>query len=697
MERASKKELCEIVDKQRQKLTKYENRLRDIVPAYESLVKEKEALEESLKTFILKTKADVDKNDKTSDLKTGTELVPNSKKEAISQLETVEQLKTQLTALMNSLATLSAEKSKMEANFQSDKKQLRTEREEYEKVIRELREKLKQAQKETRSEVEHVKYKLIMERHEREKEQADHSAMIKYIYLTCMKNAFDRCWELQRLLNDERCAKEQLENQVKDLKINVASKEQSRLLEAELEIARNKLKQAEAAAKETPPLLLSLQFEMASLKQQHRNAIQEEQKRASAAEQQARILAMTHESRVAGLEARLAELSETVGGYDRLRYQDQQAIQKLKDQLANLQGAGYKDKETGRFENDPEEIAVRIKKLYGRLSDLANQDKSSDIKSKLNLRDVNEDLEYKEKFEKLEQEFEDFKLKTSAQLRHATPDSSLNKEQDKITASESNECGNYKLQLNAAKLQIKNLEERLRRSNADIINKEKEFKSQLENQQQLLREERLKSERSLSLKENEFRGKISTLEHQLQRQRERTLVLIQDKDQEIQTLKSSFHALLPKKASSGDQEDRSKSPTPDNVSEPAVDLVTGLLTADSPPMLHYAQELARREVQVSGLRKSNMKLEADIREKHREYIKATEKHKEELKRLESEVTRLKAYKSREGANLEYLKNVVLNYLLTNDGSSKRHMLNAISTILHFTPEEAEKIRHLKRH
>lgn len=44
--------------------------------------------------------------------------------------ETVEQLKSQLGMLMNSLATLSAEKSKMEANFQVDKKQLRSERDE---------------------------------------------------------------------------------------------------------------------------------------------------------------------------------------------------------------------------------------------------------------------------------------------------------------------------------------------------------------------------------------------------------------------------------------------------------------------------------------------------------------------------------------------------------------------------------------
>lgn len=55
-----------------------------------------------------------------------------------------------------------------------------------------------------------------------------------------------------------------------------------------------------------------------------------EQKRATDAEERARRLAAVHEERVANLEARLAELSETVGNYDRLRQQDQMAIQKLK-------------------------------------------------------------------------------------------------------------------------------------------------------------------------------------------------------------------------------------------------------------------------------------------------------------------------------------------------------------------------------
>ena len=60
--------------------------------------------------------------------------------------------------------------------------------------------------------------------------------------------------ELQKLLYDERRNKEQLEAQSKS---QFATKTQCKILEAELEITRSKLKQAEEAAKETPPILLS--------------------------------------------------------------------------------------------------------------------------------------------------------------------------------------------------------------------------------------------------------------------------------------------------------------------------------------------------------------------------------------------------------------------------------------------------------
>lgn len=586
----------------------------------------------------------------------------------IAYTETVGKLKNRLDTLMNSLATLSAEKSKMEANFQQDKKQLRNERDECEKIIKDLKEKLNKVQTTNYSEIEHVKCKLIMERHEREREQADHAKMIK---------------ELQKLLHDERRNKEQLEAQVKS---QFAHKTQCKILEAELEIARNKLKQAEEAAKETPPILLSLQSEMALMKKQHLNAIHEEQKRAAAAEQQARALAMTHEARVAGLEARLAELSEIVGGYDRLRQQDQQAIQKLKDQLINLQDSEH---EYITLNNEPEEIISRIKNLYTKLLDLDNKkSESAHVKSllhSLDLYDKQQVIDYKEKYETLLQEFEDYKQ----QMKYSNVGNiSYNIQSQNIASSYDK---NSKTQLHILKAHNNNLEERIRVLNNEIVNKERELKLKLEHQEKSSQEEHGKLRHLLLQKDNEFRNKISTLEQQLLRQRERSMALIEEKDKEILTLKTSFHALLPKKENTAERKlNASKC---ENGTEPITDLVTELLTNDNPPILHYSQELARKEVQVSASRKKVLELEATLREKQREVIYIKEKQKENIKALQAQIARLEACKSREGANLEYLKNVFINYLTTSDVSSKRHMLNAISTVLRFTAEELNKVKH----
>ncbi|XP_043680744.1 GRIP and coiled-coil domain-containing protein 1 [Vespula pensylvanica] len=591
--------------------------------------------------------------------------------------ETVKQLKNQLETLMNSLATLSAEKSKMEANFQNDRKQLRMEREECEKVIRELKEKLKKGQNHNISEIEHVKCKLIMERHEREKEKANHASTIK---------------ELQKMLNEELRNKEQLEQQLKNL---FANKTQCKILEAELEITKNKLKQAEEAAKETPPLLLSLQAEMVAMKKQHRYAILEEQRRAATAEQQARTLAMTHETRVAGLESRLAELSETVGEYDRLRQQDQRSIQNLKDQLSNIQDAEHK--ECVNVPNEPEEIISKIKILYGHLLYLDNKkDDSAYVESLLKHLELNgkyKDSEYKEKYETLLQEF---KMHKEQVLTKYDVDTSLLRKghQQTYNLMDLRDKENSKTQLHLLKTHNNNLEERIRTLNSKLIQKEKELQIKIDYYQQLLQEERAKSEHVLSQKENEFRSKICTLEQQLLRQRERSVALVQEKEKEILTLKASFHALIPKKDSSFREGERSVIKS-ENKSESSGDIVTGLLNNDSPPILHYTQELARHEVQISSTRKRILELEALLREKERQLLHVTEKHKEELKTVQTQVARLEACKSREGANLEYLKNVLINYLTTNDSSSKRHILNAISTVLRFTPDELEKVNHAK--
>ncbi|EGI66044.1 PREDICTED: GRIP and coiled-coil domain-containing protein 1-like isoform X1 [Acromyrmex echinatior] len=587
--------------------------------------------------------------------------------------ETIEQLKNQLDMLMNQLATLSAEKSKMEANFQIDKKQLRSERDECEKVIKDLKDRLKKAQNINHSEIEHVKCKLIMERHEREKE---HSDLVKKIK------------ELQKLLYDEQRSKEQLEGQ---LKTHLANKTQCKILEAELEITKTKLKQAEEAAKETPPLLLSLQAEMAVMKKQHLNAIREEQKRAAAAEQQARGSVIIHETRVAGLEARLAELSEIVGGYDRLRQQDQLAIQKLKDQLAALQNTEHC--EVVISNNHPEEIISKIKSLYTRLLDFDNKKKDSAyVKSLLNSLDLrDEHPDYKEKYGALLQEFEDYKHQTMCKYNMSS-NVLRSTQQQRHTLSLMHDKDHDKTQLNLLKVHNSNLEERIRMINNEMLNKEKILQEQLEHQQKLFQEERSKLEQTLHQKDNEYRNRISILEQQLLRQRERSMALVEEKDKEIMTLKASFRALLPNKETAM-TENKTHLKRYENTIEPVTDLVTGLLANDSPPILHYTQELARKEVQVSSSRKKILELEATLREQQREMFHMKEQQQEEIKRLKAHITRLEACKSREGANLEYLKNVFINYLTTNDVSSKRHMLNAISTVLRFTPDELSKIKH----
>lgn len=53
--------------------------------------------------------------------------------------------------------------------------------------------------------------------------------------------------------------------------------------------------------------------------------------------------------------------------------------------------------------------------------------------------------------------------------------------------------------------------------------------------------------------------------------------------------------------------------------------------------------------------------------------------------------RISRYQSQDGANLEYLKNVVFSFLVSDEQNYKSHMLNAIATVLKFNDVERNKI------
>lgn len=111
-------------------------------------------------------------------------------------------------------------------------------------------------------------------------------------------------------------------------------------------------------------------------------------------------------------------------------------------------------------------------------------------------------------------------------------------------------------------------------------------------------------------------------------------------------------------------------------------------------MLHYAHELARKDVEIATLRKSKYSAESALRQALQDKVTAQEDLNDKIMRLEEQVDRLERCKTREGANLEYLKNVILSFLQTRDAEDKKHMINAIGAVLQFNPSELKAINNL---
>ena len=74
------------------------------------------------------------------------------------------------------------------------------------------------------------------------------------------------------------------------------------------------------------------------------------------------------------------------------------------------------------------------------------------------------------------------------------------------------------------------------------------------------------------------------------------------------------------------------------------------------------------------------------------YQLQAQKYQEEMEDMEEAMIRLKRMATKEGSNLEYLKNVTLTYMLSTDAKSKEHMLKAIGAVLMFTAIEIKQVR-----
>lgn len=542
--------------------------MTDVVSAYKSLLKEKEALDTSIATLI---KIDKDKDASSDASESSTETITNS--------------------LAADVLRLSTEKSRVEASFQIDKKKLRQEVALKDKEIRELAEKLKNISMALESEKENWKAKVI---------------------------------SFERRLTDERHLKENLETQLNQLKTAFSQTSNSdkviKDLNQELTEVRRKLKSYEtnqSKFRDDSEVMQALEREIEELKQQHITNLMKEKQRVSEANDKNVKLTELHEERVQILETRLSELSKTVADYHNLKEIDQRQILNLKEKISQL---GKDPEEVVASTNVKSYTVQTLVEEIERLKHLLIYENTKlenpiDLSSVCGVSDNSAVAVSVEKFASLKHQLEDTKSANGLL---------------KLKVEEQND---YIKQLQEqVHILNKKFEEEISKTSLEVSNK--------------LKAERNKWQDKIRSLEIEHRSKVSQLEQQIQKQRERSLILLEEKENEIRSLKTSFELFIPKNhsrsGSDADQDAESIGQRKSSAHQLGVVLNHSTYSSSNPSethMIYFSNELARKELELTSLRKAKREADSLIRQTLHEKIMLQEKLDDRIVQLEQQVDR----------------------------------------------------------
>lgn len=174
----------------------------------------------------------------------------------------VAQLKSQLSTLTSALATVTQEKSRMEASFQADKRQLKLEIEELQDRLAAVTTQQEAELRTLQQQLAESRARIITQQHEREQEQGDHVQQLR---------------ELQKILQQERDLRQDAELRLQDANATLLMTSQAVDRGAESEAHLNKLREerdelrrrlqaAEEDQKIPDPRVDQLQQELSELK-----------------------------------------------------------------------------------------------------------------------------------------------------------------------------------------------------------------------------------------------------------------------------------------------------------------------------------------------------------------------------------------------------------------------------------------------
>ncbi|RXN17814.1 GRIP and coiled-coil domain-containing 1-like protein [Labeo rohita] len=781
----SKKELLDTIEVQKKQLVKYQTRFKDVVRAYQSLLKEKEALEASLKVLTISQEVDLsqrgdnlsfgggtvnaerplpsdlgddrsslhseDSLDTAASAETATSVTSNSTKgdqieedqscavdgatagtvanalpqqseeasgsesgistsssgctepppPAVDTDRRVIQLKTQLSTLTSSLATVTQEKSRMEASFQADKRKMKQELEE---LQARMEEEQKQHQVEIQSLQEQLaesKARVITQQHEREQEQGDHALMLR---------------ELQKLLQEERGLRQDAELKLEDARETLAEAMQAadrgmdyetqlKEITQEREELRKSLKAAAAENNKPDPRVEELQQEIAELKAHFNQQLQQEIKKVAQADERLREQAQMEEARVASLEERVSELSELLGACEKARQKDQQNAQRLRERILQLDTenktlaiAAVNRSTTSDLNIDDTNLNVdvlkdkleKVKKLL-LLAAQRSQDQNLDIERLLEgekHQEVSESekLHYQQELRQLREEFERYKMRAQGVLKN-----------------KNTKDGNQAKELEEARDQLAELKEKY--INLRIASDEAEVKHKrdLDERQQALVALQQTHKQEIERLDAQHRENFLRLEEELHKQRDRTMALLAEKDLELERLRAATvigfgsHQRPATNNSTALEGGDLEEADPEQEESDIIAQALKLAGPNEPTLLLYAEQLARKEVEVATLRKQKHRLEEDLHQLQGKLIANGERHEEEVAELRCQLDKRIRDQGRDGANLEYLKNVIYRFLTLHDTRGRQQTLTAILTILHFSPQEKQAVLKQQQH
>lgn len=412
------------------------------------------------------------------------------------------------------------------------------------------------------------------------------------------------------------------------------------------------------------------------------------------AEEQLRQRSQREEQRVAKLEAQVSQASELLGTYEKAKQRDQGTIQRLKDRIVQLDlenktlamAASSRSLGEVAVEEATLDVSVlreKMEKLRKLLQVAAGKGPEAEEPREPELPpgagDSNGDKapggHCQQELRQLKEEFERYKVRAQQVLKSkASKDVGLAKE------------------LEEAREQLAELRDKHMLLQLAVDDTEKQHRQELEAKRQELSQLQQLHRQELERCQLEFRERALRLEEEMHKQRDRALAVLAEKDRELEQLRALTLPHSPKGSRDGGPGE-----PPGRDSSEILPQELQLCSGSEPTFFLYAEQLARKEVEIAALRKHKHRLEVQLHQLQGRALAEEDKHREEVAALRGEIQKSWRDKSREGANLEYLKNVVYRFLTLPDARGRQQTLTAILAILHFSPEEKLSIAKSSAH